>query len=68
MSPSMKKIVFVGLTAVVTAGAAAFARRAMNYVWRRFAHEEPPEQPKWARFLVGAPLSKGVQKTVAPPA
>jgi hypothetical protein len=31
-------------------------------------HESPPEQPTWARLLLGGPLKKGVEKVVEPTA
>lgn len=60
----MKKILWTALAAVVTAAAATSALRLLRYVWREVTQEEPPEQPRWARMLVGAPLNKRVTKAI----
>lgn len=62
----MKKLLWTALATLVSAGAAALAMRGLNYVWQRVAHEPPPEQPKWARFIVGSPLKKGIEKSIQP--
>ncbi len=62
----MKKVLWTALAALVSAAAAGLAMRGLNYAWLKLMHEPPPEQPKWARLIVGAPLKKGVQKTVEP--
>ena len=42
----------------------AGALRGLAYAWRRIRHEAPPDEPRWARWLVGIPLKKGVTKGV----
>ena len=64
----MKRIVWTVLAALVSAGSAALAMRALNYVWRKATHEPPPAQPTWARLLLGGPLKKGVERVVEPTA
>lgn len=63
----MKKVLWTALAAVVSAAAARLALRGLGRAWERIAHEPPPEAPKWARWFVDAPLSKGVAKTVPAP-
>ena len=63
----MKKILWTALAAMVSATAARVALRVLGRTWERVAHEPPPAAPRWARWLVGAPLSKGVAKTVPAP-
>jgi hypothetical protein len=63
----VKKLIWTALAALTSTAAAALAIRALNYTWRRVTHEPPPEQPKWARLLVGMPVKKGVKKAVASP-
>lgn len=63
----MKKLLWTALAAVVTTAAAAGALHLLAYVWRRVAHEEPPEQPGWAKLFVRKPLRAGVKRAVQPP-
>jgi hypothetical protein len=63
----MKKVLWSAMAAIVSVAAARLALRALGYAWERVAHEPPPPQPKWARWLVAAPLSKGVAKAVPTP-
>jgi hypothetical protein len=62
----MKKALWTALVASVTATAASLALRGLRYMWRRVTHEEPPERPRWAKFLVGAPLKRGIEWTAPP--
>jgi hypothetical protein len=64
----MKKVIWTALAAIASAAAASAALRVLDYALRRFTHEQPPEQPKWARWFVGGPLKKGVEKTIEPAA
>jgi hypothetical protein len=59
----MKRAVWTALAAGVTAGAAMLALRALRYVWRRVTHEEPPDESRWAKWLVAAPLKKGIERS-----
>jgi hypothetical protein len=61
----MKKVIWTALAALVSTAAASVALRVLNFAWRRFTHEDAPEQPKWARLFVGSPLKKGVERKVA---
>ncbi len=62
----MKKLVWTGLVAVVTAVATAFALRGLRYAWTRIAKEEPPEAPWWARKFVGGPLGGTIKRSITP--
>ena len=61
----MKKLVWTALAAAMSTAAAAGALRLLAYMWRKSTHEDPPESPWWARWLVGKPLKAGT-KTVFP--
>lgn len=62
----MKKLLWTGLAAVVSAVSAAAAMRVLDAVWRRVAKEAPPEMPGWAKLLVGRPLKGQVQGRIHP--
>jgi hypothetical protein len=64
----MKKLVWTALVAVTSAAAAALAIRGLRYGWTKILNEQPPEQPWWARKLVGGPLKKGVKGGIEPAA
>jgi hypothetical protein len=63
----MKNALWSALAAIVSVATARLALRALGYAWERIAHEPPPDPPRWARWFVGAPLSKGIAKTVHAP-
>jgi hypothetical protein len=61
----MKKLLWTALAAAVTTAAAAAAMRLLRYMWRKSTHEDPPEQPRWARLLVEKPLKAGTKAAIA---
>jgi hypothetical protein len=63
----MKNVLWSALAAIVSVASARLALRALGYAWERVAHEPPPAPPRWARWFVGAPLSKGIAKAVPAP-
>lgn len=63
----MKKILWTALVAGTATLGAALAARAVDRLWRRITHEPPPEVPKWAHFLVGMPVQKGVNRQMPLP-
>jgi hypothetical protein len=62
----MKKLIWTALATAVTAASAALAVRVLDRLWRRLAHEPPPQMPGWARFFVGKPLKSTIEHWGAP--
>jgi hypothetical protein len=60
----MKKLAWTALVAIVSAAVTTLTMRALAYAWRRALHEDPPERPTWAEWLVGKPLHAGVKSVV----
>lgn len=56
--PGMRKLLFTALTVAC----ATAAVRVVEWAWRKIAHEQPPEQPLWARLLIGKPLKALIER------
>lgn len=64
----MKKLLWTALVAAGSAAAASLTIRVLRIAWTKIAKEPPPEQPWWARKLVGSPLKSTIEKNVEPAA
>lgn len=60
----MKRMLWITMAAATSAVAASLAVRVLDAAWRRVSHEDPPEMPKWGRFLVGLPIKRGIASHV----
>ena len=60
----MRNVVWTALVGAATALSSSLAVRVVDRVWRRVAHEAPPEAPKWARLMIAWPIGRAVTHTV----
>jgi len=62
----MKKVAWTVIIATASAGGAALAARLAHRVWCLATGEPPPNIPWWSRWLVGAPVTAGVNRAIQP--